>query len=184
MHWQEKEHTRIREELIRVKTDRLTGIYNYVALSDMIDFLKGTSQQVTIAMLDLAYFKDLNDRHGHMAGNEILKSFVELLEAHLHLSMVKEKVEIYRFGGEEFCLFFYDTDKVTVYNIIESFRSKMENYPVVVSEKEDINITFSAGIENSINHHFNIIETMKKADDACYTAKHSGRNKVLMWNVD
>lgn len=59
----------------------------------------------------------------------------------------------------------------------------MENYPVVVSEKEDINITFSVGIENSINHHFNIFEAMKKADDACYTAKHSERNKVLMWNV-
>lgn len=73
---------------------------------------------------------------------------------------------------------------MTVYNIIEAFRSKMENYPVVVSEKEDTNITFSAGIENSINRHFITLEAMKKADDACYTAKHSGRNKVLMWNVD
>lgn len=178
---QEKGNARIREELIASKIDRLTGVHNYSALSDMIEFLKEHKQVITVAMLDLDHFKKINDQNGHLVGNEVLRDFVQLLEAHLSLYLDKNNVEIYRFGGEEFCIFFYDSSKNSTYKIIEEFRAKIETYPMGVGMTDGVSITFSAGIENTINQT-DILETLKKADEACYIAKQSGRNKVVIYH--
>jgi diguanylate cyclase (GGDEF)-like protein len=178
---QEKGNARIREELIASKIDRLTGVHNYSALSDMIEFLKEHKQVITVAMLDLDHFKKINDQNGHLVGNEVLRDFVQLLEAHLSLYLDKNNVEIYRFGGEEFCIFFYDSSKNSAYKIIEEFRAKIETYPMGVGMTDGVSITFSAGIENTINQT-DILETLKKADEACYIAKQSGRNKVVIYH--
>ena len=180
---QKKENARIREELICSKIDSLTGAHNYSALSDMIEFLKERKPAVTVAMIDLDYFKQINDHYGHIVGNEVLHDFVQFLDAHLSLYLEKNKIEIYRFGGEEFCVFFYDLPKNEVYGIIEDFCLKMETYPVALEVSEGISITFSAGIESTVNQP-DILETLKKADEACYIAKHAGRNRVIMYNVD
>lgn len=179
-YYQERETQRIREELIYSKKDKLTGAYNFSAFSEMITYLNKKEEGLVIAMIDLDYFKSINDMYGHLNGNKVLRDFVQLLDAHLAISLEEKQYEVYRFGGEEFAIFFYQLPREECYQVLENFRRKLSNYPIFIDEGEDIQVTFSAGVGTSLFYDNDALLTLQKADEACYRAKMKGRNRILM----
>lgn len=178
---QELESSRIQQELTCGRRDQLTGAFNYRALHDRLLSLNGSSEQISLAMIDLDYFKEINDRYGHLAGNEVLKAFVEQLELHLQVALKKSRFEIYRFGGEEFCLVLYGLKKEDAFDILEGYRKKLEILPLILENQQEVMIHFSAGVQSNESSRFDLLTTLEEADLACYTAKQSGRNHIKLY---
>jgi len=156
--------------------DFLTGILNRRAYDSQVKkiekhfFAFGTN--FAIAFLDLDHFKNINDKFGHICGDEILKSFATILK-----DLTKKEDIVARYGGEEFVVLINFKDKVEVYKYIKRAKKVIQNS--IFSYKEHkINITFSAGITFR-NKYKSIEEAQIKADELLYQAKKTGRNKAI-----
>ena len=167
---------RLKELALR---DSLTGLYNHAAMIDR--FVTEYKRQITIAgnvafiMLDIDFFKKINDTFGHSAGDIILKELSCILSF-----SVGTDVTVSRYGGEEFGIAMSNTSSQFLKDFCEEIRKNIEEYKFIINDKASTNITVSIGYcfcqaSNSIDS--NII--LKKADDALYTAKKNGRNRVV-----
>ncbi len=159
-----------RIEILSV-TDKLTGVYNRIRLDEVLsaEFVrfKRYEQSYSVIMFDIDYFKRVNDTYGHLAGDDVLKSLARLIK-----QSIRESDIFGRWGGEEFLVVCCGTDIEGAQNLAEKLRSKVEmfSFPAVdrltcsfgVAQVDD------AGTDNMI----------KRADEALYRAKQSGRNKV------
>ncbi|MDB5764316.1 MAG: diguanylate cyclase [Herminiimonas sp.] len=153
--------------------DELTGTYSRRFFLDALRREKARSDRehrtFCLAMLDLDLFKNVNDRHGHPAGDEVLHAFAECVQIELRGSDY-----LARYGGEEFALLLIDTDLEYAGGILERIRRRVEqcSFPHVGSA-----ITVSAGVaEYQLDE--NPAETIGRADRALYAAKYAGRNRV------
>ena len=156
--------------------DELTKVYNRRFLEDGLpryfqDF-KRTGQTFTIGMMDLDYFKKVNDTYGHQMGDQVLMEFAQYMKSNIRSMDV-----IYRYGGEEFAIVFPRTNseeaKVCLNALIQGFSQKVFNY-----ENQRFSVTFSAGIFAIENETVTMDEALRRADDALYEAKTSGRARV------
>jgi diguanylate cyclase (GGDEF)-like protein len=135
-------------------------------------------KNLSIMMIDIDYFKDVNDTYGHIAGDEVLKEFSSIISNNIR----RDLDWVARFGGEEFlvCLPGASTEKAA--EIAESIRKAVESHTFIYLDKR-INITSSfgvAGMESGMH-----IETLiESADKYLYMAKQEGRNKVEYLNKD
>jgi diguanylate cyclase (GGDEF)-like protein len=161
-------------------TDALTNIYNRRYFYDegfkVVEYVKRHKGCLTIAILDIDYFKRINDTYGHQAGDYILKEFSSILK-----SRIRPYDVLARYGGEEFAIIFRDIDKKTSKRIILRIKEYIENYNFTF-ENEKIELRFSGGISdiNEVKSDNLIIEELIKiADDRLYFAKNSGRNKII-----
>lgn len=157
--------------------DGLTGLYNYSLLIELFEKelakQKRTKDDISFVMVDIDFFKKVNDTYGHTAGNVILKNLADILT-----SSVRNEDIVARYGGEEFCIVLPKTNLDDAFDICERIRKKIESSHFLVG-KNIINITVSMGISlKSFSSTNNIIEIMKKADTNLYNAKNKGRNKV------
>ncbi|MBM3246043.1 MAG: sensor domain-containing diguanylate cyclase [Candidatus Omnitrophica bacterium] len=129
---------------------------------------------LSLLMLDIDYFKNYNDKFGHMAGDIVLKALsakvVEGLRDFDHL--------ISRFGGEEFCVVILGLDKKKAYGIAEELRSKIEKTKIILRRK-DTGVTVSIGVAAFGEDAKDEKELILKADRAMYEAKQKGRNTVV-----
>ena len=174
----ERELSKTRTLLLQSKKDLLTDTYNFTALTEMIELLKTSQQKIVVSMVDLDCFKKVNDTHGHLTGNQVLKIFVQEMRRSFSQQLTREQFEIYRFGGEEFCLFFYELSESEVFQVLEDFRQKMTDEPLSVEDKLEVALTFSAGIETHTDHKNHLMKTIEEADRACYHSKKRGRNQI------
>jgi diguanylate cyclase (GGDEF)-like protein len=161
------ERERILAELVhRSHTDPVTGVANRRGLDEMIGRGPGDRAR-TVVMLDLDHFKAFNDRHGHLAGDELLARFARVLEQH-----VRPGDHVSRYGGEEFCLVLdagLDAAAAVVERIAEAWRS------------EESSVTFSAGLAAEHEHASDpTADALARADRALYRAKDAGRNRVVV----
>lgn len=164
--------------------DTLTGVLNRKILDKIlktqINIAKATETCFSIAMADLDYFKKVNDKYGHVAGDKVLKMFAELLKSEL-----RESDFIFRYGGEEFLMILPATRHKEAIQVMEKIREKLEQQVCTCLDTQaSIKLTASFGIHEvcpelmekvastSINYY------IQKADEQLYTAKHSGRNCV------
>lgn len=157
--------------------DGLTGLYNKTILLELLE--KEISRQqrikgdISFVMLDIDYFKTVNDTYGHISGDIILKELAKIL-----MDSVRKGDIVGRYGGEEFSIVLPGTDKQDAFHLCERIRKKIEDYNFDIGNKT-IKITVSMGI---FSHDFSNImaekEIIKKADDKLYEAKHNGRNRV------
>jgi len=162
----------------RLNTDGLTGLYNHTAFQDRLKTLfdnhKNNNSIFSIAILDIDFFKKVNDTYGHLKGDEVLKTFANL---------IKESIREYdfpaRYGGEEFGLIFPNTNKFQAKDITERLREKVKNVEFI-SEKEKFSITFSAGIAEINNNISTTTDLIKSADEAMYFSKNTGRDKITL----
>lgn len=177
----EREVRNHREIILQSKKDLLTGAYNFTALNEVVELLETESQKVVVAMVDLDWFKKVNDEHGHLEGNTVLKDFVHLMRQQLLTKMSQLQFEIYRFGGEEFCLFFYDIPQEEVFQALDDFRSNLENEGIIIDGGLKIDQTFSAGIEVNDDYGKELLTTIARADAACYYSKQLGRNQITLY---
>ena len=156
--------------------DELTGLYNRHQLSETmhsyISIMQTPGSPLGIMMMDVDNFKQVNDTHGHLAGDEILRSFKIIPE-----NCLRKTDFIARYGGEEFVVLLPNTDLPTLEHIAERIRT------FVASEIFD-NIEKGFGVTVSIGTtHYQYRETVEeviaRADKALYQAKMGGRNKVV-----
>ena len=123
-------------------------------------------------MIDIDYFKKINDIHGHETGDTVLKEF-----AHIGKEYIRETDQFGRLGGEEFAILLIKTDMSLALQIAERLRKKIEETVFRIGVIE-IKITISMGLANLTEYENTIDLLMSKADEALYRAKRRGRNRV------
>ena len=158
--------------------DTLTGLHNRHALSDFLPKFSSAAirhqKPVGILFFDIDHFKQINDTHGHIAGDNVLEEMGKLITE----SFRSEDFSA-RYGGEEFIVILYDTNYEQTVNIAEKFRTKVEN-----NSFSNLNITISIGaLTVKVTKNTDIGQLIDKADEALYQAKESGRNKVCSVNL-
>lgn len=131
----------------------------------------------SLAFMDLDRFKDINDNYGHLFGDYILKTFVKELKEGL-----REIDEVYRFGGDEFLVFFPETNGQKAFEALERVRSILGKK--TFGNEQGVKISFSAGIATINSEEETMEELLKKADEALYMAKNTGRSKTLIFDMD
>lgn len=177
------EHLRasVHESLEMAVTDPLTGLYNRRYLGTQMPRLfrdaLTRNRPLSIMVLDVDHFKKVNDNLGHDVGDVVLREIAK----RLNLSVRGIDLAC-RYGGEEFIFVMPDTDHAAAEAIAERLRSEIAATPIKVTESQSVPITVSIGI--SATHHGGREDTpqdlFKRADEALYAAKSSGRNKVVV----
>lgn len=152
--------------------DRLTGLFNRAKLDDLlqeeINRCERYDQTFSFCILDIDYFKAVNDQYGHQIGDKLLIEIAQVLKEN-----TRKTDFVGRWGGEEFVLILPQTSQENALNMIEQMRSKIQNHTFeIVGSK-----TASFGI-SSYEKSDDIETILKRADEALYKAKKGGRNQV------
>jgi len=155
--------------------DSLTKLYNRRYFDEIIPKLlkiaKRNHKIISIIMLDIDFFKKVNDNYGHLTGDKILQFLSSKL-----LSLTRESDIVIRFGGEEFIILLPNTEIAGAKKLAEKIRKEIENSVVTT---ENIKFTISLGVtEIQMGEKTN--KFLKRVDDSLYEAKNSGRNKVCI----
>jgi len=157
--------------------DPLTKAYNRrfleTKLKDEFQRFQRYKRTFCLVMIDIDFFKKVNDTYGHQCGDYVLKVVSKII-----IDMIRTVDTFSRYGGEEFCCLLLETDLEMGSMVAERFREKIMNYDYEY-EGQKLNITVSQGITESTNKVSNGEALLKKADDALYEAKETGRNKVI-----
>jgi len=160
-------------------TDQLTGLHNRRYMSRHLDNLIGqaerTAKPLAFLIMDIDFFKSVNDTHGHDIGDEVLQEFARRISAN-----VRGCDLACRYGGEEFVVVMPDTDVPFAYAVAERLRHSIETTPVMISRPPgNLGITISIGIAGSIGLGDTAEALLHRADQALYSAKRTGRNRVV-----
>ena len=161
--------------------DGLTGVYNHSLLVDLLEkeFEKHDRSKgdITFVMIDVDYFKKINDTYGHMVGNIVLNELSQIL-----LKSVRKSDIVGRYGGEEFGIILPDTSAEEAFCLCERIRSFIENYDFHVGDTV-IRLTVSMGLSSKNNTaEVNYNNMVQKADSAMYKAKKLGRNRIEVYD--
>ncbi|MDC7227989.1 MAG: diguanylate cyclase [Spirochaetales bacterium] len=159
-----------------MERDSLTGLLNHVKLKEALfnEVLRAerTEAELCFAMIDIDHFKQVNDVHGHMTGDRVLKSLSRLLQDRLRRTDI-----IGRYGGEEFAVILLNTDLENAEIIMNKIRESFAQIRHVSSEG-DFYVTFSCGIA-CYPHIKSASDINSAADQALYKAKEIGRNRII-----
>jgi two-component system cell cycle response regulator len=160
--------------------DELTKLYNrryfLEALDGEFERASRYEREIALLMLDLDYFKKVNDTYGHPAGDMVLSDVGEILKKH-----VRRNDLACRYGGEEFAVILPNVSKDSIYSTYERFREMVSTQPFKCESKQ-FHITVSIGIAFS-NDAESANDLLAHADQALYQAKESGRNRIVIYKV-
>ena len=157
--------------------DGLTGLFNHVSIKTLLESEISRAQRQTkalsFAMIDIDYFKVVNDTYGHPIGDRVLKNVARMLKKRLRKSDL-----IGRYGGEEFAIILPETDIKMAEKILNGVR---ENFSRIMQQSSDeqFSCTLSAGI-TQLNPNDSVDRLIADADAALYEAKKGGRNKICI----
>ncbi len=161
-------------ELIRV--DSLTGVLNRKGMNEALEkaeaIMKRTKKSFCVSLIDIDNFKKLNDSLGHHAGDKALIHLAETVKASL-----RPQDTLARYGGEEFVVILSDTEVENGVNVMARVQRELAKN-VFVHEEHKLTITFSCGVAQ-VKEGMNAQEALIKADQAMYTAKQTGKNRVV-----
>ena len=158
--------------------DSLTGLYNRRYMEGHMRTLVQEAAQrgkpLSVLVADIDYFKAVNDTYGHDAGDEVLKDFARRLRENIR------GIDLAcRFGGEEFVVMMPDTDLAKAYVVGERLRQRIANEPFQISQDKQLSITSSVGLAALEGVDDTPDALLKRADQALYSAKRDGRNRVV-----
>lgn len=160
-------------------TDPLTGVYNRRGFSELaqkiISCTKRNQRPLSAMMIDIDFFKQVNDRYGHDIGDQILKSLAERCQM-----VLRESDIICRYGGEEFAVLLPDSDVQGTQIAAERLFASIAQNPIQ-TECGTISITVSIGIAGYSEKIATLEGILKCADMALYLAKQEGRNRIQIW---
>ncbi len=170
----------MRDGLRMAVIDPLTGLYNrrYAAqhMNKIVDRAKAENGEFSVLMMDLDKFKTINDKHGHDAGDYVLKEFARRLQENIRgVDLVA------RIGGEEFLIVMPDAGRMVATHVSERLRRAVESKPFVIDNGDKLDITVSIGVALGAADDCDIDDLMKRADEALYKAKSNGRNLVSFY---
>ena len=160
--------------LKKASIDVLTGTYNrmqcnYFLLAE-IDKVNRYGGTFSIIILDIDHFKEVNDQYGHPAGDTVLTTFSEIISFHNRASDIFS-----RYGGEEFLIIAHETNASNATQHAERLRREVEQHSFETVGQ----LTCSFGITEFRKDVDSVKSLIKRADDALYKAKKSGRNRVI-----
>lgn len=156
--------------------DSLTGTLNRRGLDEaLLQLQQGMPLYpcVAIAMLDVDHFKQVNDRYGHAAGDEVLRRLAQYFRQSLRTQDV-----FARYGGEEFCVLMPGASLADAYRKLDQLRAAFAGLPLL-AEAPALRCTFSAGLVCWDNVEINPEKLLHQADDLLYEAKRAGRNRIV-----
>lgn len=162
--------------------DWLTGLLNrrgfFLAAERECGRPVDSMRCMSIVVIDIDFFKRINDKHGHAAGDEVLKALATVL-----VELTGCKNHVARTGGEEFCILLTDASLEKALLLAESMRVRCEELRIATDGAETITFTISAGV-SQIGPCETIDQAIIRADDGLYAAKRDGRNRVAEGILD
>ncbi|AXI03525.1 GGDEF domain-containing protein [Aquirhabdus parva] len=171
-------HMRGREVTLLSQLDSLTNLFNRRTINEHLERLiieSTEAERISILILDLDHFKQINDTHGHMIGDEVLKAVGQVLQQ----SMRKNDVAG-RFGGEEFIVVLARSERQVGMQVAERIRNRIQAIRILDKNGQEIKITTSVGVSSCAPQVMTGIDPMlHEADQALYFAKNAGRNQVI-----
>jgi two-component system, cell cycle response regulator len=187
------QNVRVHEEAQRLSlTDPLTGLWNYRYLRESlrreVERASRFGRMLTVLMLDLDHFKDVNDRYGHAAGDTVLGEFARRLKLGL-----REVDVAFRQGGEEFVVLLPETDAYGGAIVAERLGAAIRDLPVPIDARrmdavtgqpvDRIRVSVSIGVAVFPEHGVTAEQVLEAADDALYAAKKAGRDTYRLAEV-
>jgi len=167
----------ISKDLIYI--DELTGHYNRRGFRESVEQILPLAKPFYLILTDLDHFKDINDTYGHLSGDSTLKEFAQVLERGLQ----NTDAVIARYGGDEFVVILKNCDRQNVSAICDTIRQNVANKEFILSDsKKSLRLTVSIGIAEFPQDGLTQEELFGKADEALYSSKQLGRNKLTFAN--
>jgi two-component system cell cycle response regulator len=161
-------------------TDGLTGLYNYRHFSERLEMELARSRRYKVPLglllIDVDRFKAFNDRHGHLVGDEALKTVARVLR-----SNTRDVDVVARYGGEEFCVILQEIGSAEITGYAERIRDAVAAARIPGLDGEALGITVSIGVAVSPAGELSAHEFIRRSDQALYIAKDGGRNRVCLW---
>ncbi len=162
----------------RAIRDELTGVYNRRQLMQAVRSEEARATRgdnlFSVCMMDIDHFKQVNDAHGHLVGDEVLRRCADQIR-----NNIREIDTFGRYGGEEFLLIMPLTDRDGASIVANRLRTRIERLEFVNDRDEPFRVTISMGIAESTRASARECnEVLRRADEALYRAKHAGRNRV------
>jgi two-component system cell cycle response regulator len=160
-------------------TDALTGLFNrrYMEthLAALVEQAAARGKPIALLLLDIDYFKAINDGHGHDAGDDVLREFA------LRIRKAIRNIDLAcRYGGEEFVIVMPETDMAVATMVAERLRRRIATEPFSIQQgTRNLDVTISIGIAAHSGADDNAPAMLKRADIALYRAKRDGRNRVV-----
>lgn len=158
--------------------DPLTLCFNRRAFSRQFNELftpaKAGGIPLSCIMVDIDFFKSVNDRYGHATGDQVIKAVADVLK-----TSTRDSDLVGRYGGEEFCVVLPGLSRDKAFEVAERIRTTMENQSC-----SGVNVTLSLGVSSLSEQVNKPDELVNQADKALYAAKNSGRNRVVCWGKD
>jgi diguanylate cyclase len=179
-----QEISSLKDELDQVRrmatTDSLTGLYNRRGFDEEIEqVIKRCNEQkhiFSLLIIDIDHFKRVNDNHGHLVGDKVLRGISKLLH-----KQMRGKDYLSRFGGEEFAVILRDTPITGAFTVAENLRRVVEKLRLkhVKTGKQLEKVTISIGVA-SYRYNESIKDFIQRCDKALYRAKVLGRNRTVL----
>ncbi|MGE4317814.1 MAG: diguanylate cyclase [Deferribacterales bacterium] len=165
-------------------TDELTSLYNKRYFNRMFDFELRRAQRngtdITLAVIDIDFFKNYNDTYGHLKGDKVLRRVALTLKKHLN----RAGDYACRIGGEEFAVITMDMSPEQSFNLLEKIRKAVEDLKIEHSASEiSSHVTISVGLYCGVPPmNTTVNNTFRKTDSALYNAKQAGRNRICVYD--
>ncbi|MDH6427821.1 MULTISPECIES: diguanylate cyclase [unclassified Paenibacillus] len=160
--------------------DDLTGAFNRKhfnqVMKQLIGDFKRTNRVFSLALIDLDYFKNVNDTYGHLIGDEVLQGFSELVKNSIRLEDT-----FCRYGGEEFAVFLPHTDAESAMLVIQRIQERFAATDFF-AKNEIFHVTISSGISEVTDAENIADKLIEEADQALYASKHAGRNQTTLYS--
>lgn len=157
--------------------DGLTGLLDHSRFRERVthevSHCRRHGGELSLAIIDVDRFKAVNDRYGHLVGDQVLRTFAQLLTATLRVSDI-----VGRCGGEEFGVLLRNTDAHAAWSVIDKLRERFGSVPFAIGD-DDLTVTVSAGVASNEGRNLTSTDLLMAADRALYIAKATGRDKVL-----
>ncbi|MEH7276878.1 sensor domain-containing diguanylate cyclase [Neobacillus vireti] len=178
-------------EVTKTQSERcaLTKLYNYRYFEKLLNsefnkLYQFERKVLSLIILDIDHFKSVNDTYGHQAGNEILCELAARLS-----SLIDSRGTVARYGGEEFVVLLHEVDKEEAYQLAETIRQSIANWPFTLQQslelkQQQVKITASIGVASAPEDAEDPLALVRHADRALYVgAKRAGRNRVAEYST-
>jgi diguanylate cyclase (GGDEF)-like protein len=163
---------------LELQTDPLTGLFNRRYLErvvpDILRIERDRGQPSCLCILDLDHFKAVNDGHGHLAGDELLRHVANLLRQQL-----RRQDSVLRFGGEEFLLVLPSTSQAEAVAVVEQLLGLLRTRPLALSSGLELQVTATAGLACTAQDGQTVQALLQRADERLYEGKRNGRDRLV-----